>query len=352
MDEDLLLSFSDGTSSGLEETAILKMNREMQNKLHEEYLDIMSKLDVLVILRKQLTEHKKKTKKKRAPSGLKKPVYQYLTGHTDIETNQPTEGDNILAQINAYFIAEKVFLPNVKHSIWPIVSKHVGRPVIECMELWYHPRNPAYRQDKFQPEEDKEIKKNKENWEETCKTVRRAPISVYSRYLELEGSKPTSQWTEEEDLKLTQLVQSEGKKSWTEIATDFENKTAKQCMYRYKRVLNPIIKHGKWSKKEDEALLEGVRKHKKGNWKEVCKYVPSRTQFQCRERFVYYLDPARNNSPWTPEEDEKLLKAVNDSKKPVWSKVAKELTGRTDRQCRIRYFQINRNNSNSPEATE
>ncbi|KAI5134642.1 hypothetical protein NEAUS06_1227 [Nematocida ausubeli] len=342
MDEDLLLSFSDEMSSGVQEVAIIKRNKDLQNRLHEEYLDLMSKLDVLGIMRKQLLEYKKKTKKKTQTESLKKSSSYAPANNPEQNVDLTAEAQRVLSQINAFFIAERVFLPEVKSKVWGVLSKEIEKPVQECMRLWYHPQNPAYRQDKFQPEEDNEIRKHRGDWSEICKTVRRAPISVYFRYLELQKSRPTSQWTEEEDQHLAELVQSEGKKSWTEIAVHFKNKTSRQCMYRYKRVLNPEIRHGRWTEEENRALLKGVSKCKKGNWREVCKYVPTRTQFQCRERYIYYLDPAKNSQPWSPEEDEKLLKAVEKSEKHVWRQISKELTDRTDRQCRIRYYQINR----------
>lgn len=39
--------------------------------------------------------------------------------------------------------------------------------------------------------------------------------------------------------------------------------------------------------------------------------VPKRTAVQCRERWVNVLDPKVNKSPWTPEEEKKLIDVCN-----------------------------------------
>lgn len=41
-----------------------------------------------------------------------------------------------------------------------------------------------------------------------------------------------------------------------------------------------------------------------GNWVQIEKHVPGRTDVQCRERWVNVLDPKVAFTKWTPEEDE------------------------------------------------
>lgn len=80
-----------------------------------------------------------------------------------------------------------------------------------------------------------------------------------------------------------------------------------------------------WTPEEDKILTEAVKKVKKlgkDNWLIIAKIVRTKTNRQCRERWTQYLDPNINKSPWTPEEDENIVKykAQYGSK---WSLIAK-----------------------------
>lgn len=338
MDEDLLLGFSDDAAERTEELSLFKKNKVLQQDLHSEYLDLINKLDVVGVLRKQIAAFKKRTRKKTRV--LKKAKKESKRKVLKIEKEDTSVSFNAISSIHRFLISKKIPYPTIGDAVWKSAAESTNLSAYECMGLWYHPKNPFYKKDKFAPEEDKEILKVEGDWSKLYTEMRRAPLCIYVRYLELQRSRPTSQWSPEEDSVLASLVQKEGKQSWTEIATYFKNKTPKQCMYRYKRVLNPEIRRGKWSAEEDKALLEATEKCKKGNWKQICKYIKGRTQFQCRERYLYHLDPKINSSSWTQEEDAKLLQAIGRSEKHVWTKISKELTNRNDRQCRVRYYQL------------
>ena len=85
----------------------------------------------------------------------------------------------------------------------------------------------------------------------------------------------------------------------------------------------------------------------------VSEYV---TSHQCQKRYFDTLDPNLKNGPWSPEEDEKLLRAIsafsgipnpgegssastsNTTKTPIpWQEVAQFVPGRNNNQCRERY---------------
>lgn len=46
----------------------------------------------------------------------------------------------------------------------------------------------------------------------------------------------------------------------------------------------------------------------------------------------------RKKGPWSPEEDEKLMKAVKNSNPIIWDVVAEKVEGRTPTQCKERWF--------------
>jgi myb proto-oncogene protein len=66
-----------------------------------------------------------------------------------------------------------------------------------------------------------------------------------------------------------------------------------QCRYRWVESLDPNItlgKKGKWTVEEDAKLTEAVEELGT-NWARVAAMVPSRTNTQCRYRWVESLDP-------------------------------------------------------------
>ena len=70
-----------------------------------------------------------------------------------------------------------------------------------------------------------------------------------------------SRFSKEEDYLLKVLVSSQTQPKWSEIATHFQNRTARQCRERYNNYLRPELVNGPWTKEEDELLLELFEKH-------------------------------------------------------------------------------------------
>jgi Myb-like DNA-binding protein BAS1 len=112
------------------------------------------------------------------------------------------------------------------------------------------------------------------------------------------------------------------------------------CRQRWVHTLDPAIgvKMGKWTPEEDARLKEAVKNHGT-DWVAIAALVPSRTNEQCRRRWVTSLDPAnvKNAGKWTPEEDAKLTEAVQKHGKRCWVTVAALVPGRMHIQCRSRW---------------
>jgi myb proto-oncogene protein len=95
---------------------------------------------------------------------------------------------------------------------------------------------------------------------------------------------------------------------------------------------------------EDAELTDAVKEHGLNNWVAVAALVPGRSNFQCRQRWLDYLDPTaiertteRNRGKWTVEEDAKLTEAVKKRGKD-WVGVAALVPGRKNDQCRYRWL--------------
>ena len=158
-------------------------------------------------------------------------------------------------------------------------------------------------------------------------------------------------WTKEEDTELLTLVRWLGDRKWVEVSSKLPNRTAMQCMQRYKKSLRPGMVKGCWSYEEDCLLLEIIDAHLKKNlpiseldWKETSLQIRGRNPKQCRERWFLNLDPNINRNPWTPEED-RLLFQLAEKYRMSWSRIARFMPGRTNNSVKIRYHSIMRKQS-------
>ncbi|KAA8493575.1 Transcription factor MYB98 [Porphyridium purpureum] len=87
---------------------------------------------------------------------------------------------------------------------------------------------------------------------------------------------------------------------------------------------------GVWQPSEDAALLACVRRHGAQSWSAIAREVlPHRSGKQCRERWVNQLRPGLKVLPWTEAEDKFILAFVKEHGFK-WSRLAKELPGRSD----------------------
>ncbi|KAJ6247000.1 snRNA-activating protein complex subunit 4 [Anaeramoeba flamelloides] len=95
-------------------------------------------------------------------------------------------------------------------------------------------------------------------------------------------------------------------KNWEKVSQYFLNKSRNKCLHRWKKVLHPSLKKGKWSKEEDEMLKKYQRKYT-NNWKIISKHLKNRTSKQCRERWKNSLDPNLKKGKWSEKEDQTLI---------------------------------------------
>lgn len=93
-----------------------------------------------------------------------------------------------------------------------------------------------------------------------------------------------------------------------------------------------------WTAEEDDRLLAGIYHFGLSDWQRVSNFVGNgRSRAQCGQRWLRCLDPNMKKDKWSPEEDQQLLRLVQSYGPHSWSKISKEMVSRTDVQCRYRY---------------
>ncbi|GBG34189.1 Transcription factor MYB3R-3 [Hondaea fermentalgiana] len=187
-----------------------------------------------------------------------------------------------------------------------------------------------------------------------------APAPQFQRVSFLGARKPgvvPRMWTAAEDEALRAAVAKHGEKSWRNIAEEIEGRNHLQCLQRWKKALRPGLVKGQWTKEEDVKLLELIKPFtEKGNvssvnWQAISQQIHGRNAKQCRERWFLNLDPSINRGPWTPAEDRCLLELAAQFG-GRWSLISKNMEGRTENMVKTRYQSLQRQEARSRGWTE
>ncbi|KAE9022874.1 hypothetical protein PR003_g12287 [Phytophthora rubi] len=88
-------------------------------------------------------------------------------------------------------------------------------------------------------------------------------------------------------------------------------------------------KRSSWTPQEDAKLCKLVQQLGSCNWSEIATHFPARDRKRCRERFVNHLAPSLAASRgWSAADDEKLLQ-LQRTLHSQWSKMACQFAGRS-----------------------
>ncbi|KAF9563717.1 hypothetical protein CPC08DRAFT_632473 [Agrocybe pediades] len=139
-------------------------------------------------------------------------------------------------------------------------------------------------------------------------------------------------WTLDSDGKLLKAVESCGLDNWQLVALNVSDQvTAAQCQNRWNRTLNPALKRGAWTEREDERLRKAVAGYGK-SWVQVAATIPGRNNDQCRERWTNCINQAAMDIPWSEEEDQALLNLVQEHGK-IWKTIRNKIVNNRSAQA-------------------
>ena len=140
-------------------------------------------------------------------------------------------------------------------------------------------------------------------------------------------------------VRLMRILNAQSNSRKVNTSINIENNLHKSMCHRARKRSMP------WTMDEDELLLAGIYRYRFSDWQKVSSFVGNgRTPAQCGQRWFRCLDPNMKKEKWTKEEDNKLINLVQVYGVHSWTKIAKEFGNRTDVQCRYRYKRISKQN--------
>lgn len=101
-------------------------------------------------------------------------------------------------------------------------------------------------------------------------------------------------WSSEEEDRLLGIANMYSLQNWDEIASQMEGRSAYQCFIYFQTALadRNLIKNMRWTKEEDDLLVQLVEKFRVGNiipWTKISDKMPGRYKAQLYNRFGLFF---------------------------------------------------------------
>jgi len=110
-----------------------------------------------------------------------------------------------------------------------------------------------------------------------------------------------------------QFMDSDSKYDWLHIAKEVD-KPDLQCQRFWNLVLKPHISRVKWTKDEDDLLIRIVAKNKEKNWQKITdEMATNRNELQCFVHYQKYRKMIYKKGKWSKQEDQKLLEVIKEN---------------------------------------
>ncbi|XP_070811616.1 snRNA-activating protein complex subunit 4 [Pituophis catenifer annectens] len=213
----------------------------------------------------------------------------------------------------------------------------------ELRKYWQNCEHPNINKKEWDEEE---IEKLKEiavqhgglHWEAVAQELgtQRTAFQCLQKFQSYNKDFKRSEWSPEEDQMLRQLVQEMRVGNhipYRKMAYYMEGRDSAQLIYRWTKRVDPNLKRGAWTPKEDALLLKAVEKYGERDWYKIRAEVPGRNDLQCRDRYLHSLHYDIKKGKWSEEEEKKLIELTEKYGRGHWAKIASELPHRSGSQC-------------------
>ena len=142
-------------------------------------------------------------------------------------------------------------------------------------------------------------------------------------------------WSKIETKSLVDLVTSVGE-NWTRISKLMTKRNPKQCMQKYYHLVK-VKRKGFWSSSEDKKVRDWVEVHGPRKWKVCAMRVEGRCGMQCRERWMSFLDPKLKKGKWTNRENDQLFKMIK-KEGCYWAEISRKIERRSENSIKNYFF--------------
>jgi hypothetical protein len=94
-----------------------------------------------------------------------------------------------------------------------------------------------------------------------------------------------NKFTAAEDFLLIELIEKRGFRDWSEIASKFGCRNARQCRERWNNYVNPAILNGPWTDEEERILDERYRQYP-AKWQTIATFFPNRSKNSIKNHWI------------------------------------------------------------------